>query len=322
MRKKFKLLGVMLATSLLFLSACNNGGTETNNGSKSKNKSEVNISVVLKTLSSPYWKYVEAGAKDAGKKLGVNVTVVGPPSESEVMQQVNMIEDQLSQAPDGIAVAPIQAATVISALSGKDLPMLTVDTDSDFEGKLTYIGSDNHSAGKTAAELLIKKLNKGDKVAMINGALGNPAMDERAKGAKETFKAAGIEVVAEQAADSDKAKAMSVMENILQTHSDIKAVYAGNDDMAIGALRAIKAAGLDIMVVGTDGTEEAVKSIIEGGLYGTIAQKPYDMGYLAVENLLKAINGEKIKPRIDSGLDIVTSENAEEFLEFLKSLEK
>jgi len=321
MRKKFKLLCVILATSLMFLSACNNNGTETTNGSKSKNKSEVDISIVLKTLSSPYWKYVEAGAKDAGKKLGVHVTVVGPPSESEVMQQVNMIEDQLSQSPDGLAIAPIQADTVVSTLNGKDLPMLTIDTDSDFKGKLTYIGSDNHSAGKTAAELLIKKLNKGDKVAMINGALGNPAMDERAKGAKETFEKSGIEVVAEQPADSDKAKAMSVMENILQSHSDIKAVYAGNDDMAIGALRAIKAAGLDIMVVGTDGTEEAVKSIIEGGLYGTIAQKPFDMGYLAVENLLNAINGEEIEPRIDSGLDIVTSENAEEFLEFLKSME-
>ncbi|MFC4767116.1 sugar ABC transporter substrate-binding protein [Effusibacillus consociatus] len=165
-------------------------------------------------------------------------------------------------------------------------------------------------------------LKKGDKVALIAGALGNPATDERIKGAKKALEAAGMVIATEQPADSDKAKAMSVLENILQTNPDIKGVFSANDDMAIGALRAIEAKGLKIPVIGTDGTIEAVESIIAGSLAGTVAQSPYEMGYKGVENALKVIRGEKIEKRIDSGVDVISKENAQKKLDFLKGILK
>jgi len=249
--------------------------------------------------------------------------VVGPAAESEVIQQVNMLEDQISQAPGAILVSPSQPETVVPVLesaASSGTPVLLIDTDVDFEGKTTFIGTENFTAGQEGGKLLASMLEKGDKVVLISGALGNPATDERIKGAKEALEAAGMEIVAEQPAESDKAKAMSVMENILQNDKDVKGVFAANDDMAIGVLRAVQAENLDVKVIGTDGTEEAVQSIIDGNLAGTIAQSPYNMGYQGVENALKVMKGESIDERIDAGIDIITQENAQEKLDFLKSI--
>lgn len=319
--KRIKWFGVAAVLVLIgLLAGC--GGDEKASGDT---KGEESVAVVLKTLSSPYWKYVEAGAKAAGKELGVKVTIVGPPSESQVMEQVNLLEDQISQSPGAIVVSPTQPDTVVPVLESaaqSGLPVLLIDTDAKFEGKTTFIGTENHSAGKEGGKLLASMLQKGDQVVLISGALGNPATDARIQGAKEALEEAGMEIVAQQPGDSDKTKAMSVMENILQKNGDVKGVFSANDDMALGVLRAVEAKGLDVKVIGTDGTQEAVESILAGKLAGTIAQSPYNMGYQGVENALKAIKGEKIENRIDSGIDIITQDNAEEKLEFLKSIGK
>lgn len=330
--KKRNWLLVLGLTLAMLLAACGssegttngNAGTgEGGSGDVSGDNGTKNISVVLKTLSSPYWKYVEAGAKKAGEDLGVNVTIVGPSSEAEIIQQVNMLEDQLSQQPDAIVVSPTQPDTVIPVLedaASQGIPTLLIDSDADFEGKVTFIGTENYDAGQEAGKEIASKLQPGDKVVLIAGALGNPATDARIKGAKDALEEAGMVIAAEQPADSDKSKAMSVMENILEAEDDIKAVFSANDDMAIGVLRAVEAANLDIIIYGTDGTEEAVQSIIDGGLTGTIAQNPYNMGYEGVKSALAAANGETVEERIDSGVEIITSENAQKQLEFLQSL--
>ncbi|MDR9797315.1 MAG: sugar ABC transporter substrate-binding protein [Bacillaceae bacterium] len=327
MKKWVKSLGVVaMAASMIIASGC--GGEKSSGGSSEKEGNELEgktISVVLKTLSSPYWKYVEAGAKAAGKELGVEVNVVGPASESQVIEQVNMIEDQINQSPGALVVSPTQPSTVVPSLeqaTQQGIPVLLIDTDAELKDKTTFIGTENFTAGQEAGKLLASMLNKGDEVALISGALGNTATDERIKGAKKALEDAGMKVVAEQPADSDKSKAMSVMENILQNNKNIKGVFAANDDMALGVLRAVEAKGMKIPVIGTDGTVEAVESIIAGKLAGTIAQSPYDMGYLGVENAIKAIKGEKVEKRIDSGIDVITKENAQEKLEFLKSITK
>lgn len=280
------------------------------------------IAVVLKTLSSPYWKYVEAGAKAAGEDLGVEVTIVGPASESQIMEQVNMIEDSLNQGIGALVVSPTQPDTVVPVLEQSNVPVLFIDTDADFSKKTSFIGTDNLTAGKEGGKLLASLLKKGDEVALLGGALGNTAMDQRIKGAKESLEEAGMVIVAEQPADSDKTKANSVVENILQNNPNIKGIFSANDDMAIGALRATESKGIKLPIIGTDGTAEAIQSIIDGDLAGSIAQNPYEMGYKGVENAVKAMKGEKVESRIDSGIDIITSENAQEKLDFLEGIAK
>ena len=320
--KKGKWL-LSVAMSAVLLAACNTEETASGVAGDVGINSDINISVVLKTLSSPYWKYVEAGAEKAGEDLGVNVTVVGPSAEAQLLEQVNMLEDQVSQMPSALLVSPSQPEAVVNVLedaSEKDIPVLLIDTDADFKGKVTFIGTENYTAGYEGGKELAALLQKGDQVALISGALGNPATDARIKGAKEALEEAGMEIVAEQPANSDKSEAMSVMENILEKNKDVKGVFAANDDMALGVLRAVQAKKLDVKIFGVDGTEEAVQSIVDGGLTGSVAQSPYNMGYEGVSNALEVINGGTIDERIDSGIEIVTEESAQEFLEFLQSI--
>jgi ribose transport system substrate-binding protein len=317
---------IITALLMLVLSACSQGSnSESSSGndfSSGSNDEDITIAVVLKTLSTPYWKVMEAGVLQAAEDLGVKVNIVGPPSEAEIMQQVNQIEDQLSKNPDAILVAPIQPPTVVPLLEATDIPVITLDTDADIENRLSYIGTDNYTAGVEGAKFLIEELGlkQGDKVALIDGAPGNPATNDRIKGAKDTFTEAGIEIAAEQPADSDSTKAMNVMENILQVEKDLKAVFVASDDMALGALRAIEPSGLDIKVVGVNGDQVAAESILNGGMFASVAQKPYDMGYLGVQKAVAAIKGEEIEERIDSGIDIIKKDNAQEQIDFLSDI--
>ncbi|MDT8860131.1 sugar ABC transporter substrate-binding protein [Alkalihalobacillus sp. MEB130] len=321
---KKKLVSLVSVVALAgMLSACGSEGSSSEPTGDLVEEGTENVAVVLKTLSSQYWKYVEAGAKQAGEDLGVNVTVLGPAAESQIMEQVNMIEDSLSQGPDALVLSPSQPSTVVPALSqatSDNIPVFFIDTDADYDEKQSFLGTDNYSAGYEGGQLLAEQLEAGDKVALIGGALGNTATDERVKGAKAALEEAGIEIAAEQPANSDRTEAMNVMENILQTQGDIKGVFAANDDMAIGAARAASSNGLSIPIIGTDGTVEAVEAIINGELFGSIAQSPYDMGYQGVENAIKVLKGETVEKRIDTGVSIVTAENAEEVLEFLNSI--
>jgi ribose transport system substrate-binding protein len=299
------------------LSACATKQTE--------EKEKPKVVVVLKTVSSPYWKFVQAGAQKAFKDLNVDGKVIGPASESQVIEEVNMMEDELNQNPDALVVAPTQPPTAIPVFKrykAQNIPVLLIDTDADWADKTTYIGTDNITAGKQGGEYLASLLKKGDKVALISGALGNPATDSRIQGAKKALEAKGLIVVANQPADSDKSKALTVMENILQTHPDVKGVFAANDDMALGAIKGAKDKGADVKIIGTDGNIDAIESILAGGLAGTVAQNPFEMGYQGVQNAVNAINGKKVPKRIDSGAEVITKENGKAKLEFLKNILK
>lgn len=322
-----KVLSLLFVVSLvLTLVACGSSSESVQkpDDSAAKNSNDgPTIYVVLKTLSSQYWKFVEAGANTAGKDLGVNVVVLGPPSEAHIVEQVNMLEDVLGQNPAAIVTAPTQPTTVIDVFNrakSQNVPVLLIDTDADWADKHTFLGTDNFSAGKEGGKLLASMLKPGDKVALLEGARGNTAMDDRIRGAKEVLEEAGMVVVAQQPADSDKFKAAGVIEAVLQTNPDLAGIFSSNDDMAVGALSATKVSGLKIPIIGTDGTIEAVELIISGELAGTIAQSPYDMGYEGVAYALKVINGEQIDQRIPANVNIITSDNAQEFLEFLKSI--
>lgn len=316
-----KVYAIIVMGLLLVLVAC--GGDEEASQEAGASNEGGEVTVVLKTLSSPYWKFVEAGAKQAFEDHGIEGTVIGPSSEDQVVEQVNMLEDTLSRGTGALVLAASQPDTAIPVLEQyheQDIPVLLIDTDIDWDKKTTFIGTENYEAGQEAGKLLAELLNEGDEIALIRGALGNPATDNRIDGAKDFLEENGFEIVADQPADSDRNKGMSVMENILQSNPNVKAVYAANDDMALGALRAVQAEGLDIPVIGTDGTIEAVESIIAGELAGSIAQNPYEMGYIGVTEAINAMEGSTIDKRIDSGVDVITSENASEKLDELNEM--
>jgi len=309
------LLALVLIASQTALFA--QGQNETADSGKMK------VAVVLKTLSSEYWQRVVNGAEEAAAKYDVELIKLGPPTEDAVEQQINMVQDALTANPAALVFSPSQpptAVNVVNRAKNQGIPVILVDTPmaDGFENYDTFIGTENYVAGQMGAKAMVDALGRAGKAVVIEGAPGNPTTTQRADGAEDVFKEAGFEIVARQPGYSDRERAYTVMQNILQGNADIDAVFCSNDEMALGALRALQQVGIDALVLGTDGNKSALESILEGGLFGTAAQKPEAMGYLGVEYAIKAANGETIEKRIDSGVDIFTIENAQAALDALQ----
>ncbi|MBL7575075.1 substrate-binding domain-containing protein [Peptoniphilus asaccharolyticus] len=165
------------------------------------------------------------------------------------------------------------AAAVMNA-NQAGIPVITLDRASNGGEVLSHIASDNVAGGKMAGEHIIKLLEGKGNVVELEGIPGSSSARERGQGFNEAIEGSELQVVAKQTANYDRTEGLSVMENILQANTDIQAVFAHNDEMALGALEAIKSSGKDIKVVGFDATDDAVKSVEAGELAATIAQQP------------------------------------------------
>jgi len=295
---------------VLLLGSCGRGKPKT-----------LDITVVTKALDSEWWQRVKAGAENAAKAHpGVRVAVLAPEREVNIDQQVAILEDQITNRVAAMAVAPTGAAELIPVLDrakAAGIPVVIFDTDINWPSKLAYVGSDNRKAGRMAGEFIAKILGGKGQVAMIRGILGVMTHEDRVAGFQEGIRGApGIECVAVQPANSERALAMSVMENFLTRYPNLRAVFAGNDQMALGAVEAVAARNLTgkIAVVGIDATYEAVRAVEAGRLAGDIAMYPEGLGRSAVETALKVARGEAIEKRVDVGETLVTKENAAKFL--------
>ncbi len=306
----------------LALTACSMGAGDSDAGGSTgaANGDKVKVGVILKTLSSEYWSYVAAGVKAAEKDLDVTVQLQGPASETAYDEQNNMIETMLADnSIQALVISPLQPDSVVSVLGGTEKPILFVDTDADYDKKLSYIGTGNEPAAKSGGVEAAKVAGEGAKAAWIGGVQGNTTSDAREAGFIAGLKEGGVETVVKQYGEGLADKAASLMENILTSNPDLKVVVANNDEMASGAAKAAKAAGRDDMVIfGFDGIQAGVQNVIDGNVAGTVAQDPYGMGYKAVEAAVKAAKGEKLEEFIDTGSTVVTKDNAEEYLGKLK----
>ena len=288
--------------------------------------SDVNISVVLKTLSSEYWGYVEAGCKAAEKDLGVTVTVVGPGAESEIEQQVSMIEQQIGAGCDAIIVAPNDAGAASGALSSAigTIPVLSVDTNVGIDGQTTFVGTSNVDAAKEGGLWAAEQAGEGANAVIIYGQEGDNTSNMRREGYEKACEEAGVTVLSALSGQNTTDGATKTMEDLLNAYPDqIDIVLCHNDDTAIGAMNACKSAGIeDMIIVGFDGNASAVDLILAGEMIkATVAQQPYEMGYQAVEAALAAINGETVEEVINAPVTVVTAENGQEYLDSLAAMQ-
>jgi ribose transport system substrate-binding protein len=295
-----------LAMAAVLVTGCNRGAGD---GKKT-------IALVPKAMDSEFWLAVREGAQKAVEgRNDITLSVLAPDREINVDQQVSILEDQIQRGARALVVAPAGSAQVVPVLQnavGRGIPVVLVDADAPLPGKASYAGTDNRAGGALAAKHVIEKVSSG-KIALISGVPGNQSQDDRAAGFLETIATVpGLQVVAQQPANSERSLGLTVMENILTAHPDIKAVFATNDQMALGAVEAIQARkpGAGIVVVGFDATGEAVQAIVEGRMSASVAQRPFEMGRRSVEAALALIDGRTVEPRIDTGTELVTSANA------------
>ncbi len=314
---------VLLLGVMLLLTACRGALAPE---SEQKQARGMTVGFVPKALNQEFWITSKAGATDADEQMSDGeVLVDAGSSELAIDEQIAVVEDMLTKQVDALAVAPTapdQLKPVLERAS-KQVPVLLVDTDiPSWDGKTTYIGTDNFKGGQVAGEYIIDQMKGSGSLALINGVPGATSGEDRIAGVRDAVKGTDIEVVAEVAADFDRAEGVSAMEDILQNNPDVNAVFAANDQMALGALEAIKSRGKteDILLVGYDGTAEATEVIIKDqGIAATVAQDPYEMGKVGVEEAVAAAKGQSVKKTIDTGVTLVTAKNAESYLKEYKA---
>jgi len=268
---------------------------------------------------NPFWTAVEAGARKAASRLNVRLVVLAPPSEADVEAQIAQIEDQIVKEVDALVVAPTDVVGLnptFAKAARKGIPVIFVDTDADWPGKVSFIGTDNRKAGYLGGHYLCGALPRGSAVGLITGVMSHQTHIDRTGGARAAMRECGLLIVAEQAGNSERALGQAVMEDFLVAHPEIAGVFTGADVMALGANEAIKAAGKlgQVEIVGFDGIPEAVESIAAGELAATVAQRPHEMGRLGIEAGVKTLQKIKVPVRVDTGAELITKANASEFL--------
>jgi ribose transport system substrate-binding protein len=283
----------------------------------------IEIALVTKAMDSEFWLVLADGAKAAAAaRPGVKLSIVAPDREINIDQQVTILEDQTRKGVKALVVSPAGSAQILSALeqaTQRGVPVILVDTDAPFDKKVTYIGTNNRRGGQLAAKGLAEAIGGGPaEVALIHGVPGNESQDERAQGFIDALASdyPKLELVARQPGNSERALGLTVMENILTAHPNIKGVFATNDQMALGAMEALEARSLrgKIKIIGFDATKEAVQATVDGRLAGSVAQNPFLMGQRGVEAALAALDGKPVEKRIDTGTELVTAANAAKYL--------
>jgi ribose transport system substrate-binding protein len=279
------------------------------------------VVVILRILDLQYWEIIKAGAEKGFKDLGIDGKVVAT-KNGTIEEQMDILKDVLKEKPDVLVVSPINSEVnpILDEFVKRNIPILLMNADDSWEKKKAYIGTDNFDLGKKAGTLLASQLQPGDQVALLGRQTS--VEEERIKGAKISLDTVGIKVVTEKVdlPITDSSAVEEEMNAILQEHPDLKGVVTSSDYVAIPALKVTREHGLEIAVTGTDGLTEMLTLIKEGTLTGTVAQNPYDMGYLSIEAALKVTKGEKVQPIIDSGVDIITKGNADQRLKFLNNV--
>ena len=238
----------------------------------------------ISTQVNPFYVAMANGVKDEAQKLGIQAFVLN--AEDKLEKQISDVEDLIQKKIQILLINATQdgAAAVIGKAAKAGIAVITLQRGIPGPAVTSHIGTDNIVIGRLGAQWIIDKLGGKGNVVVLEGIPGAASSEDRKKGAAEVFpKNPDIKVVAQQTGEYDRVKALHVMENILQAQPKIDAVYCFNDEMAMGALAAVKAAKrTGIMITGMDANKDAVEAVKKGELTMTIALPPYDIGRLGV----------------------------------------
>lgn len=295
--KKILSLLMVCVLSLGFTTGC----------AKSEASDKAKVGLIVSTLNNPFFVKLKEGAEAKAEKLGYELLIMD--SQNDPAKEVSNMEDMTSKGVSIVLLNPVDSDAAIAAIqvaNNLGTPVITLDRMSNAGDVVTHIASDNVAGGVMAAKYIIEQLGGEGNVVELEGTAGSSATRDRGAGFNKGIKDANFNVVAKQTADFDRTKGLSVMENILQGKKDIKAVFAHNDEMALGALKALQDAKLnDVIVVGFDATDDAVESVKKGELAATVAQQPEIIGSLGIETMDKVLKGESVDSFIPVELQLV-----------------
>lgn len=295
----------LLVLTMVVMAACSTEQPGTSSEQKPKD-GDFKIGLSISTLNNPFFVALKDGAEEEAKQLDATLTVAD--AQNDAAKQVSDVEDMIQKGMDLILINPTDSEAVGAAVQSANeagIPVITVDRNAESGEVVAHVASDNVAGGKLAGEYMVELVGAGGKVVELEGIPGASATRDRGQGFNEAIDGK-LEVVAKQSANFDRAQGLTVMENILQDNKDIVAVFAHNDEMALGAVQALNSAGLsDVKVIGFDATDDAVKAVEDGTMAATVAQKPTEIGKFGVEAAVNYLKGETVEENIPVDLELI-----------------
>ncbi|UGY91528.1 substrate-binding domain-containing protein [Streptomyces gobiensis] len=308
-----------LVTALaLALAGCGSENAEGTSPSAGK-PSAITLGLSISDLDTPFFAELLAGAQAEAKAQGVSLRVRD--ARDEVSRQRQHLLEFTEQSLDAVvinAVDAVKAAPGVKDIGNAGIPVIAADRMIDSSAVVSTVASDNVPGGQLAAEALAEELEGEGTVVVLRGGPGISASRDRGKGFTDGLKKyPDIKIVNTKVAGFDRDEGERAMAGLLAAHPDLSGVFAENDEMALGALKALGSkAGNDgdkVRVVGFDGTPAGLRAIETGTLAGSVAQQPKELGKVAVRNAVRAARGEPVDAEILVPVRVVNSRNISEF---------
>lgn len=319
MKLRKKVVAIFSLIIALLLAACSGGGQTTSSGaSEAKKSGKKVIGIALQNFSDEFRIHMIEAMKEEGKNYS-DFEFIYSDAQNDSAKQMNQIENFIAQKVDAIIFTPVDtvaAVDIVARVNEAKIPIIVANQTFDgVEAATAYVGSDSIESGLLQMEEVAKLLNGKGNIAIMHGQMGHEAEIKRTEGNKEIIKKhPEMKVVMEDTAEWNREKGLTLMENWLNSGKKIDAVVANNDEMALGAIMALEAAGkLDqVLVAGVDATPVALEYVQSGKLKVTVFQDAVGQGKGSIQAAVKAANGEEVED-IVVPYQLVTAENVEEF---------
>jgi ribose transport system substrate-binding protein len=278
------------------------------------------IAVIPKGTTHEFWKSVHAGANKAGRAAGVQIIWKGPVREDDRDEQIKVVENFVASGVDGIVLAPLDDTALARPASDavhEGIPVVIIDSDLKWNDRVSFVATDNYRGGAIAAERLGETLKGRGHVMVLRYQEGSASTMQREAGFLDMIRAKfpDIRVVSSnQYGGATTETAYAISENLLIKFKDLQGIFCPNESTTFGMLRALQDAGRakGLFFVGFDSSVKLVEALRKGEIDALVIQNPFRMGELGVQTLLSHIKGEKVSPRIDTGVTLATKNNMDE----------
>jgi len=322
MRRRTRASGVAIGAALaaVTLAAC--GGAASSGGAA---PGPAKVAAVIKGLDNPFFQLMQQGIEQESTAIAVTTTVQAATSTSDTTGQADKLTGLAGQEFGCYLVNPISGTNLVQGLAqiaAKGTPIVNIDSPVDDQAAsaagakiATYIGTDNVAAGGLAAQQAAKLAPAGGPAAVIGGIPGDVTSGARIDGFTKGLPA-NIPVVQSVAANWERQEALTQTVTILRAHPDVKVIFAANDDMGLGAVRAVANEGKtgQVQVISVDGNPDALKSVAAGELAATVAQYPYAIGQMGVDACAAAARGATLPAKVAAPVSLITKDNAAQAL--------
>jgi len=298
-------------------------GTTGSGGTTGTTGKTCKVAVIPKGSTHEFWKAVHAGANDAGKEFGADITFKGPEKEDDRQSQVDMVDNIVSAGTDAIVLAPLDADGLrkpVDNAIAKKIPVVIIDSALNGSGIASFVATDNEKGGTMAADEMIKRLGGKGKIVVLRYAPGSASTEAREKGFEDEIKAkgAGIQIVSDnQYAGATAESAAKKSDDLLATMKGpdgkltIDGIFCPNESSTLGMLATLRAHSWNgkVKFMGFDSSDKEVEALQKGDVDGLVVQSPYKIGYEGVKAAVETLQGKKVEARVDTGATLVTKDN-------------